>query len=455
MSQSPHDDSESRDDREGTARPSARPEDEHPGVMRTLRELPRPVTVLVVGLAVNRMGSFVSIFLVLYLTSLGFSPTLAGVALTCYGVGSIVGVFTGGVCADRFGSRRTIIGSMLMSSVAVGAVAAVTAYGPLLVVSVLAGFVTQVYRPAASAVLAELTPVSRLVMTTAVNRLGINLGAAIGPLLGVWLATYSYRLVFVVGGLVPLVVGLASLVWLPPGSEVAAGTGPPEPAAAPGAPPAVSGARALLRDRRYLLVVAAMFATALAEVQYQSALPLSIDARGLGNSLYGTLVALNAGMVIAMELPLTKFVQRLPMRVSVAGGTFLICCGLALFGVDTGVWLFYAATAVWTMGEIVSSPSVNSYPALIAPPALRGRYISALTAAQTTGYAVGPAIGTMLFQQGHELVWLMCAFLAVAGGLGMWLGIRLPGRTPDLPERMADGTGDVSWLQPSEIEAAE
>ncbi|MEV6976019.1 MFS transporter [Kitasatospora sp. NPDC093806] len=412
-------------------------------MIRTLRELPKPVIVLLIGLAVNRMGSFVSIFLVLYLTGLGYSPALAGAALTGYGIGSIAGVFTGGICADRFGPRRTIVGSMLFSSIAVAAVAGVQQYGLLLVVCFLAGFITQIYRPAASTMLAELTPPDRLVMTTAVSRLGINLGAAVGPLLGVWLASYSYRLVFLVGGATALVVAVLTVLMLPPDAPARSGTAGARTAGPAVAEPRGSGYRLLLRDHRYLLVLGAMFATALAEVQYQTVLPLTVQDRGLPTGLYGTVVALNAALVIVVELPLTQVIQRLPMRVSISVGTLLIGGGLALFGVHSGVWLFYLATVAWTLGEIISSPSVNSYPALVSRPETRGRYISALTACQTTGYALGPTIGALVYQQGNDLVWVMCGLLGAAGWLGMWIGVRLPsdGRTNPQKTASANSSG--------------
>lgn len=399
--------------------------DEAPaGTLRTLRELPRPVVVLLFAIALNRMGSFLSIFLVLDLTHLGYSPSAAGLALTVYGTGSIAGTFAGGSLTERAGARPTIVASMLLSGVAVAGVAVVTGFAALLALSFAAGGLTQVYRPASTTLLAELTPRRRLVITSAAVRLGMNIGAAVGPLVGVWLLTYSYAAVFLVNAAVSLVVAVVAWLALPRRVD-RAGAGSPEAADGPGAgadPPRYSD---LLRDHRFLLFLAGMFLTAVAEIQYQSILPLEIRQRGLPTAVYGAVVALNGALVIAVELPLTKFIQRLPMRVTIAAGCLLLGGGLGLFGIPAGEWIFFAGTAAWTAGEIISAPSIVAYPATAAPTArLRSRYIGALATCQAAGWAIGPSLGTLAYQHVGGAAWAMCAVLGLAAFAFMWLGVR-------------------------------
>jgi hypothetical protein len=40
----------------------------HPSVVQTMREISRPVWLLLVGMLINRLGNFLQIYLVLYLT---------------------------------------------------------------------------------------------------------------------------------------------------------------------------------------------------------------------------------------------------------------------------------------------------------------------------------------------------------------------------------------------------
>lgn len=416
------------DEQPGTGSPeqedSPAQQDEHTGVLRTLRELPNPVRVLLFGIALNRMGSFVALFLILYLTDNGYSPSRAGLVLTAFGVGTIAGSFVGGTVAGRFGPRRAIVGSMLLSGVATACLGFVDQYVPLLVISLAAGTFTQVYRPAASTLLAELTPPKRLVMASAATRLGLNVGASAGPLLGVWLSAYSYTGLFLVNAATNLGFAIVALLALPDTEPAGAEAGAPgKEGTTKEDGKSGGGYLEVLRDRRFLLVIAAMFLTAFTEAQYQAVLPLEIKDRGLSTALYGTVLALNGVLVIVFELPLTRFTQKLPMHTMIAFGSLLIGGGLSLFGIGAGIWIFFTGTVVWTLGEIISAPSIVAYPALAAPrEQLRSRYIGALTTAQTAGYAVGPSAGTTLFQYSGTAVWVMCAVLGLVAFAGMWAG---------------------------------
>lgn len=406
---------------------SAAQQDEHAGVLRTLRELPNPVRVLLFGIALNRMGSFVALFLVLYLTDIGYSPSRAGLVLTAFGVGTIAGSFLGGTVTGRFGPRRAIVGSTLLAGVATAGLGFVDQYVPLLVISLAAGTFTQVYRPAAATLLAELTPPKRLVMASAATRLGLNVGASAGPLLGVWLSGYSYTGLFLVNAATNLGFAIVALLALPDTGrgETEAGASEKEGQRGKSKEDGKSGGGYLevLRDRKFLLVIVAMFLTAFTEAQYQAVLPLEIKERGLSTALYGTVLALNGALVIIFELPLTRFTQKLPMHTMIAFGSLLIGGGLSLFGIGAGIWIFFTGTVVWTLGEIISAPSIVAYPALAAPrEQLRSRYIGALTTAQTAGYAVGPSVGTTLFQYSSTAVWVMCAALGLIAFAGMWAG---------------------------------
>ncbi|MYS20004.1 hypothetical protein GA0115240_115426, partial [Streptomyces sp. DvalAA-14] len=53
---------------------------QHAGVRQVWRESPRAVKSLLAGTAINRLGGFVQVFMVLYLTHRGFSDTQAGAA---------------------------------------------------------------------------------------------------------------------------------------------------------------------------------------------------------------------------------------------------------------------------------------------------------------------------------------------------------------------------------------
>ncbi|HEX6871284.1 MAG TPA: MFS transporter, partial [Micromonosporaceae bacterium] len=134
---------------------------EDAGILHTWRDAPTAAKALLAGVFVNRLGAFIQVFLVLFLTYRGFSSVQAGLALSLYGAGTVVGVLLGGELTDRLGSRRTILLSMSGSAVLVLAILYVTYYPALLVAVTVVGGVSQAFRPASAALLSELTPKHR------------------------------------------------------------------------------------------------------------------------------------------------------------------------------------------------------------------------------------------------------------------------------------------------------
>ncbi|MBK6785559.1 MAG: MFS transporter [Saprospiraceae bacterium] len=66
---------------------------------------------------VNRMGAMVLPFMTLYLTtSLNFSYSQAGLIMSAYGAGSILGAYTGGFLSDRYNYYTVQLWSLIGGS---------------------------------------------------------------------------------------------------------------------------------------------------------------------------------------------------------------------------------------------------------------------------------------------------------------------------------------------------
>src|SRR5438552_7277739 len=176
---------------------------------------PRPVWLLFIGTLINRFGGFVLVFLILYLTRSGFSPAQAGLAVGSYGLGAILASVIGGHLADRIGRRRTIALSMFTAAAAILALGRARTLGSILPLTALTGLTAEAYRPAASALLGDLVEPAQRVKAFAWYRLAINLGAAIGPMVGGWLAGRSFAWLFVGDALTCAIYGVIALATLP------------------------------------------------------------------------------------------------------------------------------------------------------------------------------------------------------------------------------------------------
>ena len=393
------------------------------GVMATWRQTPRATRALLGGVFVGRLAGFVQIFLVLFLTHRGFSPGQAGFALGVYGVGAVLGAFLGGWLTDRLSARSATLISMMGSAGLIIAILYLKSFPLLLVAVLLVSTVGQLYRPAAMALIGELTPRGQLVMVMAMYRLCLNLGTSAAPVIGVALISVSYNLLFWAEAAGALTYGLIALIALPRG-------GKPAGRSAQAAPGAKGGYRVLLHDLRYLAFLFAILLRVAVYVQYTTALPLAIQRAGLSLWWYSAVVSLNAILVVTCEVQATRFTQNWPMRLTAVSGFGLLGVGYAVYGLGMVPVFLIVGTLIWTGSEIIGAPTAFAFPSMVAPPELRGRYIGAMQSVFGIGTAIGPIVGIALLDHVGQWLWLWAAAVALVSTVAAEAGWRHPGVPP-------------------------
>lgn len=405
------------------------------GIFATFRQTPRAAKAILAGILVNKLGAFMQVYLVLFLIHRGFSTQEAGAALGAYGLGSVGGVLLGGWCTDRIGTRRTIVASMAVTAGLLIAVLELGYYPALLAAVTAVGATSQLYRPAASTLLAELTPRPRQTMVFAMSRLALNIGTTAAPVIGVALLTISYVLLFCTEAAAAL--GFAAIAFFVlPREPAGADHGEPAGTEPTQAEPRRAG-QGPFTDRRYLLFLLAQLIIAAVYVQYLGVLPLAMKAAHLATFWYGAMVTLNSAIVIAFELMVTKVVQRWQSRVAIMAGFALTGAGLAVYALPGGLAIFFAGTILWSLAECIDGPTMFTYPAQAGSGRARGRYIAAAQSMFGIGSAIGPAGGVALWLVLGSRVWLVFGAVALTAIIPSWFGARprTPGEAqPKIPE---------------------
>jgi len=182
-----------------------------------LRALPAPAWILFGGTFINRFGSFVMPFLVLYLTRNGYSIAQAGLGVGAYGAGHVFASALGGHLADRIGRRYTIALSMFASAIAMLALSQARTFPSILIMTCLAGTAAEMYRPASQALLVDLVGADQSVFAFGMYRFAVNLAFAAGPATAGFLADRSFLYLFVGDAVTSIVYGVIALVALPHG----------------------------------------------------------------------------------------------------------------------------------------------------------------------------------------------------------------------------------------------
>jgi MFS family permease len=373
-----------------------------------IRALPKPAWILFGGTFINRFGTFVIPFLILYLTRIGYTSAQAGLAVGAYGVGHLIASFAGGHLADRIGRRNTIVLSMFGSAASMLALSQVRSYVPIVILTCITGSLSELYRPASYALVGDLVADEHRVTAFGIYRLAVNLGFAAGPATAGFLADHSFALLFIGDAATSIIYGVIALIALPHGLRTYVKTERTGEAL-----------RVAARDKPFIVFLLATLCITTVDFQLGSTFALHVRAAGFPSRVFGLLISMNGMLIIVFELGITQWTRRFRPRPMIALGYLLAGVGFALTGLAHTIPLLAATVVVWTLGEMISSPVATAYAVQLAPEQYRGRYLGLVMMMWSFGMVIGPPAGTFLFDHNPAAVWIACGALGVLSAVLM------------------------------------
>jgi len=313
-------------------------------------------------------------------------------------VGSLCGTWLGGWLSDRVGSGSVQLTSLLGAAVMLLLVGQMHSVWAIATVLFLLSLFADAFRPANATSLARVCPPELRGKAYALLRLGINLGFAIGPTAGGYLAAIDYAWLFRIDAGASLLAAVLFAWWLrhhTPARPVAQATAGPAERTSP------------LRDRVFLACIACMFLVALVFMQILSTWPLHLrDHYQLGEKQYGWLLAVNALLIVGVEMVLVHVLRgRRPLRV-VALGALLIGTGFGLTGLGNSLVFAAFTVVIWTVGEMLESPLLMAFVSGRAGERSRGSYMGLYMLAWSIALLLAPVVGTSIWQDlGPNALW--------------------------------------------------
>ena len=371
--------------------------------------LPRQFWLLWTGTLINRLGSFVVIFLAIYLTTeRHFSQSQAGLVIGLYGVGGALGTTIGGVLADRWGRRPTMLTAQVGAAALMLALGFAHDYGQILAVTFLLGFFSEAVRPAFSAMMVDVVPEQDRVRAYSLNYWAINLGFALAAIGAGFAAKADYLLLFVVDAATTLITALIGLIFLretrPAGPRRVTRGG---------------GLGTALRDRVFLTYLLISVPGIVVIMQHLSTLPIAMTTDGLSAATYGWVIAVNGVLIVLGQLFVPRLIEGRDGARVLAAGSLIIGVGFGLTAFADASWFFAITVVIWTLGEMVQSPSNATTVAALSPAAMRGRYQGLSSLSWSAGTALAPVLGGFTQEHlGDAVLWIgsfvVCALVAVA-----------------------------------------
>ncbi|TDD44884.1 MFS transporter [Kribbella antibiotica] len=370
----------------------------------TPRALPRAFWALWVCQLINRLGSFVQPFLVLYLTQdRHLTASTAGAVAAAVGGGSVVSQLVGGWLSDRFGRRVTMLMCFFGTAAALILLGSARSMPMIWATAFAVGLLGDLFRPAVSATVADLLQPGERVRAYGLLFWAINLGFSISTVSAGVLASLGYGLLFWLNAASSVVAGIVIWTMVPetrPTLEEGTSRRPLLPV--------------VLRDRMFLTGVLIQVGYATIYFQGYSTLPLAMAGDGLSTSVYGTVMALNGVVIVVLQPLVVKRLATYDRPKLVAVSMLIVGLGFGIGAVVHNWWGYALSVVVWTIGEIGFAAVIGAVLADIAPSDLRGGYMGVAGMAFGLGAVIGPLAGTNALQNlGATTTWIGVAVLGV------------------------------------------
>jgi MFS family permease len=384
-------------------------------------------------------SSLVFPFLSIYLHDhVHLSLGVVGAVLGLSALGGLPLQVAGGWWADRHGRRGVVLLSMASVALLTGALAVVHQVGLVVAIVLASGALGwPLFLTATNAMVGDLVPRERTAEAFGIVRVALNLGVVFGPMIaGFALAAgLSFAVLFGVSaaGCGCLFVLLALLLkeTRPLGGAVTDRAPLVAETVTEGAPGMVLeaasepvGYRRVLADRRFLAFCAITLLPLFCYGHISTVYPVFLtQVLHVSYSSWGLLLALNAIVVVTLQYPVVRLLQRHDRLLLVALASALLGCGIGAAAFLTAGWPLFALMIVFSLGEIVFVPLSTSIAMGCATDAERGRYMGVWSIVWVGGQALAPLLtGAAMDRLGGRPAW---ALIILAGVVGAALYVAL------------------------------
>jgi len=382
---------------------------------------------MLLGMLLSTVGtSMIWPFLVIYVSEKLQQPlTTVTSLLTINSAVSLGAAFIAGPLTDRLGRKGVLVVSLISNGLVYLFLGQAATFAQFAILMAFWGLFTPLYRVGGDAMLADLVPPERRADAFAMLRMSHNLGIAVGPAVGGFIAASSYGVAFVCAacGLAGygLLLAFFAHETLPESDGVPLSQKPRHALR-------LEGYDIVLHDRRFMISTAGLTLAQMCIIPIW--VLLSVYAKrhfSVPESQFGLIAATNAVMVILFQFAVTQKTKTHPPLLVMAAGAAIYA--LATFGVSlaSGFWGFWLCMVVMSTGELILVPTSSTYAANLAPRDMRGRYMSIYGLSWGIASGIASPMGGFLSDTlGPRAIWYGGALM---GALGAAVFLSLEGAT--------------------------
>ncbi|EFU41053.1 major facilitator superfamily MFS_1 [Paenibacillus vortex V453] len=330
---------------------------------------------------------------------------IAGVLMTVPPIFSIIGNLLGGALADRLGRRPIMLLGASLQTLMFALFALSPSHWMDYAAFIAIGFGGAIYRPASTAMVADLVPAQERRQVFAMFTTANNVGAVLGPALGA-VFFFQYRQELLWSCSIVLLAYFISIYFivhetLPASARITERSASIQHAFKE----QWRGYGIIFRDKVFLLYILAGIFALVTIMQLDMYLAVYVihyvPSQALihwnGNSLMlssteilGWLLGYSGLLFVLFLIPITKWFHHWKERNVFVLSSLLSGIGTFALGLHTNIWFLFFVTTVFTFGEMVRSPVTQSFISRYAPEHARGQYMGADSLQYTIGRFFAP-----------------------------------------------------------------
>jgi predicted MFS family arabinose efflux permease len=362
---------------------------------------------------INRSGAMVLLFASLYLTKeLNFTIGEAGIVMSFYGIGSILGSYTGGWLTDRKNYFDIMFYSLIFSGIVLLFLLVADTKFTISIVIFTYAFVSDIFRPANSKAISIYSTPENRTRSVSLVRLAINLGFSIGPAMGGFIALYlGYKWLFAIDAFTSFAAAFMLYNYLPRKKNI-----PKEDTSIF----VKDISNSAYRDFPYLIFIflVALYATSFFQI-FASIPQYFSEVCKYKEDTIGLLLALNGFLVVLIEMPLVLILEKKKQIFKfIIIGTLCIPASLIflLFGKAMMIWAI-VYTFIITLSEIFAMPFMMNYTLSRPSKERQGQYSALYSISYGIANIAAPLLGLGIASKyGFDMMFcffiVLCLFTA-------------------------------------------
>lgn len=378
------------------------------------QDYPSQFWLLFWGMLISTAGaSMIWPFLMIYVSEkLDLPMTSVASLMTLNAVAGLVASFVIGPITDRAGRKITMIVGLFATGLLYLAMIPAETMLQFAILMTMRGLFNPLYRVGADAMVADLIPEKDRADAYALTRLSKNVGVALGPAVGGFVATASYNIAFWAAAVGLIVFSLLMFLFaqetLPDDGEttIQGSTG-------------LAGYKEIFSNTVFMpFVMAFTLAQIGSTIVWVLMGVYAKNNFGILENRYGLIPMTNALMVVFLQVYVTRTTKKSRPLSMLSLGAFFYACGVTSVALANDFWGFWISMVIITIGELILVPTATTFVANIAPKDMRGRYMSIFSLSWGVAAGIGPIVGGYLNDNiNPQAIWFGGGTIGLLGAL--------------------------------------